>query len=460
MNPFYNPVFIGKVLKSYLFDVNRLRRWHEDDLHRYQDKQLKRLIRFAWNVPVYHEKYRAAGIHPSDITGMKDLSRLPLMNKEDIQHHYPEGIIPSIERKEHLVEIATSGTTGKSLRLYVDMFSIVMGLLAYARTVREYGLHERKTKMTVIGDFATHTAESGYISRGLQPQLNLSKLFSNIQWLNTNDDPKKLLEEINSFNPEFIGGYVGMLGHLALLKEQGLGKDIAPRFIAATGSVLDPTLKNFIEKSFHAHLFEVYGATESGLVGFQCRQGKYHIMSDLVHLEFLMNGQPVSPGEAGKIVITKFYGGGTPVIRYDAMNDIVASSNHHCSCGMVGELLQKIYGRDDLSIILPDGRAMLPTSFSEVYSKLLYELKTTKLQNSKIIQHDLTTIEVDLVLDKNQQHNAPSSQEICSFVQQEFQKKVGPSITVHVKEVDSVDKNGPRIVSMLDRSKIHISKYV
>ncbi|GAG68713.1 unnamed protein product, partial [marine sediment metagenome] len=36
-----------------------------------------------------------------------------------------------------------------------------------------------------------------------------------------------------------------------------------------------------------------YAATESGPMAFQCRDGKYHIMSDLVHLEFLKDGEPV-----------------------------------------------------------------------------------------------------------------------------------------------------------------------
>jgi phenylacetate-CoA ligase len=460
MNQFYNPLFIAKVLKSYFSDIDRLYRFDEEALRAYQDRQVRKIVHFASTVPLYRDKYKTAGIQSADITGVQDLGKLPLVSKDDIKRYYPTGIISSTRKKEQLVEIATSGTTGKSLPLYVDMFDIVMGLFAYVRTLHEYGMSIWKNKITIIGDFASHTAESGYITRGLRPRLNLTRLFKNIQWLNTNDDPKQLIKEINGFQPEFIGGYVGMLGHLALLKETGLGSQISPEYIGTTGSVLDPSLKTFIEKSFGTHVFEVYGATESGLIGFECKQGNYHIMSDLVYLQFLSNETPVRSGEAGHLIVTKLFGGGTPIIRYNAINDVVAPLDTTCSCGMAGGLIKKIYGRDDLAIYLPSGKVLLPSSFSEIYSRVLYELKTNKVKNTRIVQHDLHTIEIDLLIDEQLRNIGPSVEEICSFIQQGFQIKVGPKVTVTVKEVDTIDTKGPRIVSQIDPSKFTITGYI
>jgi phenylacetate-CoA ligase len=461
MNPFYNPVFLGKILKRYLVDIDRLKRLNEEQLIRYQDAQLRRLVRFAETVPLYHEKFKEAGVHSQDIRGIQDLRRLPIITKEDMKHFYPEGIISSSMKKEELIEVSTSGTTGKVLPLYVDMLDIVMGLFAYIRTLREYDMNIWKNRITIIGDFAAHTAESGYVTRGLQPRFNLTGMFQNIQWLNTNDDPTKVLEAIDTFQPEFIGGYVGMLGHLALLKEQGMGKNIAPRYIAVTGSVLDVSLKSFIEKTFSTQVFEVYGATESGLMGFQCKQGRYHLMSDLVYAEFERNGQPVSSGDAGQMIITKLYGNGTPIIRYNAINDIVAPLDTHCSCGMAGKLIQKVYGRNDLALYLPGGNVLLPSSFSEIYSKILYELRTTKVKNTKIIQHNLTSLEIQVVIDEHLRTVGPSVEAIFRFIKDGFQEKVGPDVLITVKEVSSVDTSqGPRIVSKVDTSKYFINKYL
>ena len=460
MNPFYNPIFLSKIAKAYLFDIQRLKKISNDKLRKYQDRQFKKMVRFAYTVPLYHDKYKKARVHPNDISGIKDLRKLPLISKEDIKRYYPDGIISSKTSREQLVEIATSGTTGKSLSIYVDMFDIVIGLFGYIRAIKEYEINWRKHKLTIIGDFAFHTAESGYVRKGLQPRLPFDFLFRNIQWLDTNDEPKKIIKKINRFNPDFIGGYVGMLGHLALLKEKGLGKNVSPKYIAATGAVLDKTLKEFIETTFDAHLFEVYGATETGPIAFECKQGGYHVMSDFLYLEFLKDNMPVKSGEAGKLVVTKLFGWGTPIIRYDAINDIVSPRYEKCNCDISGEMIQKIFGRDDLSLLLPGGRVLLPFSFSEIYSKVLYGLKTNKLKDTRIIQHNLTKIEIQIVIDKKIRDDSPSVEEIFSLVRKGFQEKVGPEVEIIVKEVKKVSKGGPRIISKVDKSKFRIKEYV
>jgi phenylacetate-CoA ligase len=461
MNPFYNPVFLGKILKRYWIDIDRLDRITEKSLRRYQDRQLRRIVRFADTVPLYHDKFKHAEIQPNDITGIDDLHKLPLITKEDLKQYYSQGIVSSTINKDSLVEVSTSGTTGKVLPLYVDILDIIMGLFAYIRTLHEYDMNIWKNRITIIGDFAPHTAESGYITRGLQPRINITKMFKNIQWLNTNDDPKNVINAINDFQPEFIGGYVGMLGHLALLKENGLGENISPCYIAATGSVLDPFLKSFIEKTFHTKVFEVYGATESGLIGFQCKQGSYHLMSDLVYAEFLKDGQPVNTNEGGEMIITKFHGKGTPIIRYTAINDIVAPLKKTCSCGKAGALIKKVYGRNDLAIYLPNGTVLLPSSFSEIYSKILYDLKTNKVKNTKIIQYDLTTLEIQVVIDAALRTKGPSVEEIFQFIQKEFTEKTGHTMSVTVTEVDSIDTSqGPRILSKIDKTKYTITRYL
>jgi phenylacetate-CoA ligase len=460
MNPFYNPLFLSKVLKRYLVDIDRLDRINDESLFQYQNKQLKRLIRFADTVPLYHDKFKQARISPTDIVSIDDLKKLPLVTKDDIKKYYPNGIISSETKKDTLIEVSTSGTSGKILPLYVDMLDIIMGLFAYMRTLHEYGVNIWKNKISIIGDFAPHTAESGYVTRGLQSRVNLTHWLKNIQWLNTNDDPKFVASALNEFKPDFIGGYVGMIGHLAYLQETG-SINISPEYIATTGTVLDPFLKSYIEKTFQSKVFEVYGSTETGLIGFQCKQGSFHLMSDLVYVEFVRNDEPVSFGDAGEIIVTKFYGRGTPILRYNAINDIVAPRIKSCSCGKSGDLIQKIYGRNDLALYLPGGNVMLPSSFSEIYSKLLYELKTNKVKNSRIIQHDLTTIEIQVVIDDALRTTGPSVKQIFQFLQKGFKEKTGPNVEVFITEIDTVDTSqGPRILSKVDSKNYTIRHYL
>ena len=126
MNPFYNPIFLSKILKSYLFDIDRLGNLNEVALKKHQDKCLKNIVRYAYTVPLYHEKYKKADIHPNDIKGINDIAKLPTISKYDIKNFYPNGIISSKTKKNQLIEISTSGTTGKSLSLYGDMYDAIL----------------------------------------------------------------------------------------------------------------------------------------------------------------------------------------------------------------------------------------------------------------------------------------------------------------------------------------------
>ena len=459
MNSFYNPIFLSKVLKSYLFEIDRLRKINDEELRNYQNKQIKKMVKFAFTVPLYHDKYKKSGIYPDDINTIEDLKKIPTVSKDDFKNYYPNGIVSSKINKNKLIQVSTSGTTGKILTIYVDMFDIVVGLFGYIRSLREHDINWRKDKLTIIADFAPHTVETGYINRGLQSRLISNIFLKNMQWLNTNDPPEEVIKKIDNFKPDFIGGYIGMLGHLALLKEKGFGKNISPRVVAATGAPLNLPLKNLIEKSFNAKIFESYGSTESGPIAFTCKNNKFHVMSDLVYLEFFKDGLPVKSGEAGKLIVTKLYGKGTPIIKYDAINDIVAPLLDLCDCGLSGSLLKKIYGRDDISIYTADGRILLPASFGDIFGKILYELKTNKLKNVRIIQHSLSKIEIQVVIDENLREKEPSVEKIFSVIEDGFKEKIGKNVEFVTKEVKNIDKNKPRIISKVDPSKIRIIGY-
>lgn len=461
MNQIYNPVFISKVLKSYFFDINRLWRLDQKELENYKNKMLRRMVRYAYTVPLYHDLYKKNGVHPEDIHGIKDICKLPFVSKDELRKYYPDGLVSTRISKDKLIEVSTSGTTGRSLSIFVDLHDVVVGLFGYIRMLREFGIDWRRDRLTIIGDFAPHTVESGYINRGILAKMKNSFLFRNMQWLDTNEKPRDLIGKINDFKPDFLGGYVGMLGHLAVLKEKGLGDDINPRVIGTTGSPVPESLWRFIGDAFNSELFETYGSTEAGPIAFKCRKGEYHVLSDYVHLEIVEDGEYVETGEPGHVVVTKLYGMGTPIIRYTAMNDIAGLLDSKGSCGMSGDLLTKVYGRDILSLFLPDGRVLLPASMGHIFSRVLYELKTNKVYDIQVIQHDLKKLEIKIVFDKKLRDVGPSVEEVFSLIRDGFMQYFGSDAEVIIKEVDRIDRrDSSRIVSKVDRSKFKITGYV
>jgi len=456
MNYLLNPAFMGKVLKSYLFDLNRIWGINEKELREYQERQIKKMIKYSYeNIPFYRKKYQKAGVHPKDIKTLDDLRKLPFVSKDELRKCSQKEITPSSQK--NLIKTSTSGTMGKPVSVYVSMHEIVMGLLGYLRTLKEHGINWRNDRIVLLLDLRRNSAERKYLNEGVIPGFKPFFSFENIRIYSFKVDSEKLIRELDEFQPDFIGGYTGKLVNLALLKEKGFGKNVAPRVVGSSGNTLDKYLRMLIEEAFNTRLFEAYGATESGPIAFECHDRKLHIHGDLVYAEFINNGKVVS-NEPGNIVVTKLYGGGTPIIRYTGINDVVAPSKEKCSCAAGGGLIKKIYGRDNWYLIFSDGRIMLPSAVSEIFSRVVYEFKTRMIRQFEVTQHTVNKLEVKVVVDEKLSEGV-STAEVFSMIKSGFYEKVDSDLKVDVKKVDKIE-SGRYLISKVDKNRFDHKIYI
>jgi len=461
MNPFINPIFLSKVIKSYIVDVKRLYKMNSETLKKFQDKQFRKILEYAYKLPFYNDLYKKAGIKIKDIQGINDITKLPFVTKKEISETSPDNLIPPNSHKTKIIVSYTSGTTGKPVSIFTNIYTIFKESLAHIRTLEEHDIDWRKTRMTIIGDLSENTIDRAYFTDGITKSLTPFFSLNNMQIFDTYDDPEKLIKKINSFQPEFIGGYPGMLRQLAYLKRQGSGKDIWPRCIISTGSVLDKYLKNYIEEAFDTQVFDSYGATEPGPMAFQCRCNNYHVHSDLVFLEVIDdNGEPVTPNEPGHIVVTKLYGEGTPIIRYTGLNDIISLSDESCRCGIVGRVIKKIYGRESQSLVLPNGLIVLPSTLDEFFSETYWRFDIENIERLQIVQHRRDNIEILAVVDHNLRNNNPSVEKVFTIIRECFKERFGSDIEIKIKEVKNLKPHIAGFISKVDISKIKKKKYI
>jgi phenylacetate-CoA ligase len=442
MNPLLNPLFLVQAATGYLTDVNRVWRVTSEELARYRNKQFKKVVRYAYDVHVYRKKYREAGIYPTDISGISDIKKLPFITKDDFRKHFPSGIIHPNFDTTHAHLVSTSGSTGQPVSLYTDVYTVIKALFGFIRELREYRVSWHKTKMSVIVDLTPESAEEAYLARTVMPYLGRLFNFNNLQILHVGDAPVDLIKRINDFQPNFLGGYPGVLRALAVLKRQGYGPAITPQVMSTSGAVLDDYTKQYIEDAFDAPIYDVYGSTEAGPVAFECTEGNYHIHSDFVHLEFLDDeGDDVSPGEPGHLVVTKLYGRGTPVIRYTGMNDFIIPLEGTCACGINTHLLGIVGGRKADSIILEEGRIIPPSAITGIPGKVMHEMNTDKIQQFQIVQKSTGYIEILLVIDEGLRELGPSVDAIFHEIKNRYQHTFGDTVEVVVKEVDHIKQS-------------------
>ena len=461
MNPLYNPYYLIRLLKIYIGDVNRLWKLNNESLKEFQDKAVREVVEYANDVPLYNKKYKEAGIHPKDIKSIGDLHKHPFTTRKDIQSNYPEGIVPPNFDKKNAIMSCTSGTTDISVSIIGGRYDALGWVLGSLREMKVHNINWRKTKVSIITDLSEHSVVRGYYFDGMIPYLKPFFSLDNIQVYDCYCDPKETLDKMNSFQPEVISGFPGILKKFAVLRRRGFGKDIQPRCMTTVGQVLDKYTKKDIEKTFQTQIFDSYGTTEGGPIAFQCSKGGYHIHSDLVYPEIIDdNDNPVPHGDAGRIVVTKLYADGTPIIRYTGIDDIISLNDKSCDCGLAGGMIQEIHGRETQSIVLPGDRLVLPSTIANFYGGISQQVDTDKIEGFQLIQHSMDKIEINVLIDKDMKTSPPPNDKIFQTIKNNFQDTFGPNLNVIVKEKKKFEQHSPSVISKVDKTKIKKKIYV
>ncbi len=461
MNPLFNPNNLFPIIKGFLLDPKRLQKATPNQLKTYKDKAFRRIIRYAYQVPLYHMKYKQAGIHPEDIKGIEDINKLPFITKDDIKAHFPDNITPVGYPKKKAHIICTGGTTGKPLCIYTDFFTMAKSSFITIRELKLLGLKLNNTKFAHIGNFNPYRidliAEEHFIKH-LRPIITRRNNLN----VDVNNPVKKLMEKLNQFNPDVIMTYPATFQHLAYLKRKGYGKNVNPRLCWTGGAILDEYTRSYVQDAFNCRLLNIYPSVEGGSdIAFECKQGTWHVHDDFFHLEAIDEQQNiVEPGKRGHAVITRLWGRGTPIIRYIGMDDwITLDHDHHCSCGLKSTVIVGgVEGRKRANIVLPNGKVFPPGAFCFI-TPVLNRLNTFKVKQYQIIQWKKDEIEILLVIDESLRDTGPSVETIMDQIKKIYQEKAGPEVTITLKDVDKVTnpfdstKQPPIVISYVSQEE-------
>jgi phenylacetate-CoA ligase len=442
MSSFFNPIFLSKIAKSYFTDVNRIWKMDKQQLEKYQDKCFKKVIKYAFTVPLYHKKYKEAGITSNDIRGLKDIKKLPIISKEEMKNSFPNGIVPPGFDKERNQLLSTSGSIGKPVFIYYDKFTSIKTLLGYVRALKEFGGIWNKSKIALVIDNKPGTIENTLFSTSISPFLKRFISLDNIKIFYVGNKTEEIIKDLNKFSPEFIGSDPVMFKELAYLKNNGLGENLNPECLFSSSAMLDIYTRKYVEKSFGVHLFDVYATTEAGLIAFECSKcNLYHVNSDFVFTEFIdKNSDYVGYDNPGDIIITRLYGTGTPIIRYSGLEDIVTAVETDCNCGIHAQTIKYIGGRSIDQILLPNGKTIAPFHVTTIPTSVMDDFKSYKLKQFQIIQHKIDDVEVLITIDERLKDTEPSVDKISKEIKKRFQEKIGQGVNIRVNEIDEIEK--------------------
>ena len=307
-----------------------------------QTDQLKRLILFAYaQIPYYRQLFDSIGLQPGDISSIKSLERIPLLNKRLIRES-AEGIV-ALKTKKNVIRSSTGGSTGEPLKYLMSMDDYLRGIALLYRGWG-YGGYCLGDRVAIVAGASLIPTVRPDIRRWIISRLRNHRYYSSYGM--SADTLARYVEDLRRFKPHYIRGYASSIYLLAeYMRSENLDAGFRPRGIFTTAEQLVERHRLVIEEVFRAKVFNNYGLHDGGVSAYECREHRgMHIDMERSILEVVDDTGKQVIGKPGRILATSLYNYALPFIRYDT-GDIGVMSFAKCSCGRELPLLEEIVGR-------------------------------------------------------------------------------------------------------------------
>lgn len=412
-------VYLERLLRSQWYD--------QETIDRLVDTKFKAIFSHAIStVPYYRGLVKSGKINPDAVEGVSDIGRLPVLTKEQIREN-PELFISDKYNKESLIKIGTSGTTGKTLRIYVDKDSRRHAYAFFSRLKAWMGVSARGRNVTFAGrTIVDPDAEK-------PPFWRINKVSNNYLFSSYHITQRNLehyIHALEKIQPEYIDSYPSSIYLVAQYMLDNDIKGIRPKAIITSSETLLDHQRELIEQAFGCPVFDQYGAAEQVVFVSQCEKGAYHNNPEYGYIEYLNEkGENAQPGESARLICTGFTNMAMPLIRYD-IGDTGILSDKKCACGRNFPVIEKIVGRTDDMLVMKDGRVV--GRLDPVFKGL------ETIVEAQIIQEDYDNITLNIVPASNYKEDDAVA------VIAELKKRLGSDVNIHVNQVSEIarTKNG------------------
>ena len=414
-----------------------------DELRALQIERLKWSLKHAYdNVAHYRRKFDDAGVHPSDLKTLSDLSKFPFTTKADLRDTYPFGMF-AVPR-ERVVRIhASSGTTGKPTVVGYTARDIDTWANLAARSIRAAGARP--------GDMVHVSYGYGLFTGGLGAHYGAERLGLTVVPFGGGQTEKQV-QLITDFRPTII--MVTPSYMLAIADEfdrQGLNPMESSLRLGIFGA--EPwtnEMRREIEARMGIDAVDIYGLSEvmGPGVANECIETKDGptIWEDHFYPEIVdpTTGEPVADGEQGELVFTSLSKEALPIVRYRT-RDLTRLLP---GTARTMRRMQKITGRSDDMMIIR-GVNVFPSQIEELILQRPLLAPHYVCEIDKDGPLDRLTVRVELKAGEHTDGSAAAGAQAA--LEHAIKSLIGVSCRVKVEPAGAIERSIGKAKRVVDR---------
>jgi phenylacetate-CoA ligase len=314
-----------------------------------QLSRLKVVLERCTVSPFYRKWFLDAGFDPSTVENLRDIRRLPLMDKGTLRGGDPTRFL-TVPTDDIVRVHSSSGTTGQATVVFHTAADIEAWAQLVARCMYMIGVRRKDVFQNMMG--------YGLFTGGLGLHYGAERIGTMVIPAGSGNSKRQIqfMSDFNTTVIHIIPSYAMYL--LEVFDELGVDprRDTSLRLAILGAEPHTEGLRQRMEDAYGLEAFNCYGLSEmcGPGVAFECpeKQG-LHVWEDSFLLEVLNPStlEPVEEGEEGELVLTTLDREGMPLLRYRT-RDLAFVYPEACECGRVHRRISRIKGRsDDMFII-------------------------------------------------------------------------------------------------------------
>jgi len=292
-----------------------------------------------------------------------------------------------------LIQISTSGSTGKCMDIFWDEKDIRKSLLPlwiYRKRYHNINPDDKRCYFYTMRKVGYDEIEMETVSSGMGfSKCSLDK-----------EKMKQIYLKMLEYQPKWLWLQPSLASLLVqCIKENNLPKIDSLKYIEMTGEMLFEETKKEIKEVFGCDISNQYGCCEANSIAYECCKGHLHCVNSNVYVEIMEDGKKVEDGVEGDVVITCLHNHAMPMIRYNIGDRAILYPSSKCSCGSKNPVLELTTGRSNDFVLNEDGSRVNTYIFVRAIENVNRVMEYI-IKQFQIVQEDYNRFTVKLVLDE------------------------------------------------------------
>lgn len=360
-----------------LYEYETRKEWDKNRINEFKMYKLKTIINHAYKtVPYYNRMFKEFDINPLQINDFKDLEKIPILTKQDVNNNFKDFISTDYNPK-NLKLSHTSGTTGSGFKFYTTQEAVNEQWAVWWRYRKGIGLK--------YGEWSANFGSKPIVpfNQKISPYWRINYPGRQIYFSAFHLKEENLyyyFQEIKKRKIRWIHGFPSLITPLAhYIIENNLDFGYEIKFVTTGAENLLEHQKKVIENAFGVLPYQHYGLAE-GVANIS--EDSNHNM--IIDEDFAIVELKKIKDENFKIIGTNLTNFAMPLLRWDT-TDTLTFENEIDSRG--NRIINKLNGRDEDYVYLKDGRKIgkLDHIFKDTTNIIAAQIHQTEDYNLKIL---------------------------------------------------------------------------